>query len=123
MPRKKEIEAAWDVHDEIPEKFGCEQEGDWKGEHSRFNTVCQRLVLKYAIEHPIPRQLTKVEKPVKIKCDVCKKLKAESRMVEVEKIETVNGEKKIVTKNYCEKCWRRTEKRIKQKGAQTQGPN
>lgn len=79
---KKELEAAWEVHDHSTKEVdldenSCAKRKDFSEKlgHSRFNPACQAWVLAYANSHPIERQVAPPSKKVVTPrrfCDVCK---------------------------------------------------
>ena len=73
--RRKELDAAWGVHDASENPNCAELPGfNEKMGHSEYNPGCQAWARKYATEHPVPRLDAPAPKgpvPVRLNCDVC----------------------------------------------------
>lgn len=80
--------------------------------HSHFNKVCQRMVKKYAAEHPIPRQRTEKPKVVKMDCVRCNKKRPIGKLLHVpQEDQSKAKDDEILMEYICPKCHRRRENR------------
>ena len=112
MTRKAETEAAWDVHNEKPETFGCEKDKTWEKDkmtHSRYNVICKKKVEEYAATHPKPRQKTTQSKPTLDVCHKCQKKRSKVKMIAREEQEKnyETGKMETVSRIYCSRCFER----------------
>jgi hypothetical protein len=104
MPRRKEIEEAWKIHDSNPDEFECQKDKDFSSIHSHYNKACKRKVLAYAQTHPIVRQKMEQQKVHKEKCRKCGKKLSKRKMIEMEIAVKEGVKEKIEKVLWCSKC-------------------